>query len=107
MRSTCGVSALLSLALLCGSCSHPVNSSADSVKSISDAYWEFALRTNPELATQLGEYRYNDQLSEYSVAHYEAVNKEASALVNRLKAIDQSKLSESDRLDREILLGTR
>jgi len=106
MRSTCGVFALLSLALFRGSCSHPVNSSADSVKSISDAYWEFALRTNPELATQLGEYRYNDQLSEYSVAHYEALNKEASALVNRLKATDKSKLSESDRLDREILLGT-
>ena len=54
----------------------------------------------------MGEYRYNDQLSEYSIGHYEAVKKEALALAARLNAIDVTKLNEADRLDSAILLGT-
>jgi uncharacterized protein (DUF885 family) len=93
-------------AVLVCSCSRSTVPAADSLKSISDDYWEFFLRTNPESATQLGEYRYNDQLSEYSVAHNEAIKKEASTFVTRLQAIDAAKLSESDRLDHAILLST-
>ncbi len=76
------------------------------MKSIADAYWEFWQRTNPEMATQSGEYRYNDQLSEYSMGHYEVVKKDALALAARLKAIDVTRLNEADRLDSAILAGT-
>jgi uncharacterized protein (DUF885 family) len=93
--------------MLCGSCSRPADSvPVASVKPIADAYWEFWLRTNPEQATQLGEYRYNDQLSEYSIAHYEAIRNEAAGLIARLKAIDAVKLNASDRLDQAVLLST-
>ena len=98
---------LLCVALICGSCSHSTDSGAAlPVKAIADAYWEFWLRTNPEQATQVGEYRYNDQLSEYSIPHYAAVRTEASGLIARLKAIDAARLNASDRLDYAVLLGT-
>ena len=97
---------MLCFAPFCGSCSLSPAPTTDAAKSIADAYWEFWLRTNPERATQLGEYRYNDQLSEYSIGHYEAVKKEALALAARLNAIDVTKLNEADRLDSAILLGT-
>jgi uncharacterized protein (DUF885 family) len=96
----------LCLAVLCGACSHAPVSTADTVKSISDAYWEFWLRTNPEAATQAGEYRYNDQLSDYSITHAEAEKTEASALIARLKTIDASHLNEADRLDHAILMSS-
>ena len=93
--------------LVCTSCSRSVEPAAtDSVKSIADAYWEFWVRTNPESATQLGEHRFNDQLSDYSIAHNEAVKKEAAGLLARLKTVDTAKLSEADRLDHAILQGT-
>src|SRR4051812_30828010 len=101
----CCLSVLLSLALFCGSCSRPQPPAADSVKSIADAYWEFYLRNNPELGTQSGEYRYNDQLSEFSIAHNQAVKKDATALLARLRALDPTRLGEADRLDHAVLLG--
>lgn len=104
---SCNSVVLLCLILFCGSCSRPPAPTAQSsIKSIADAYWEFWLRNNPEQATQLGEYRYNDQLSEYSIAHFEDVRKGSSALLSRLKAIDVAKLNEADQLDHAILLST-
>src|SRR5215831_17996801 len=31
--------------------------------------WEFELRESPEQATQIGDYRYNDRWSDYSLSH--------------------------------------
>lgn len=92
------------LLLLCSACSHPADELT--IKPIADDYWAWWQRTNPEAATQAGEYQYNDQLSDYSIAHSEAVKKEAAVLVARLKALDAVKLDESGRLDHAILLGT-
>lgn len=39
------------------------------LRVLEDDYWDFYQRENPEAATQLGEYRYNDRLSDYSLAH--------------------------------------
>ena len=75
------------------------------VKSIADDYWAFVLRSNPEAATSLGEYQYNDQLPEYSIVHAEADKKMALALIVRLKALDVSALNESDSLDHALLLA--
>ena len=94
------------ISLVLGSCANPARTSADSVKSIADGYWPFWLRNNPEMATLVREYGYNNQLSEYSIAHYDAVRKDASAFVARLKSINPAGLTETDRLDHAILLGT-
>lgn len=104
-RSGCA-SALLCAAFILGSCSQAPAPPTESIQAISDDYWSFWLRTNPESATQLGELKYNDQLSEYSIGHYEAVKKESAALLARLKTLDASKLNEADRLDHAILRST-
>lgn len=97
------------LGLLCGSCSRqgpPAGPGGDTIKAVSDTYYDWWLRTNPEAATQLGEYRYNDQLSDLSAAHAESMKKDAEALAVRVKALDAAKLNEQERLDRAILIGT-
>jgi hypothetical protein len=38
------------------------------ISAVSDSYWAFYLRENPESATQLGEYKYNNRVSDYSGA---------------------------------------
>jgi uncharacterized protein (DUF885 family) len=74
------------------------------LRAFEDDYWNFFQRENPELATQLGEYRYNDRLSDYSLAHAAREKNEASQLLARLKALDTTDASEQDQLDRMLLV---
>jgi uncharacterized protein (DUF885 family) len=74
------------------------------LRAFEDDYWNFFLRENPEGATQLGEYRYNDRLSDFSLTHVAQLKKELSALLVRLQGISVS--SEQDQLDRTLLLET-
>ncbi len=90
-------------------CSKPQADTQDrqkKLRALADEYWETYLRENPEGATGLGEYKYNSKLSDYSLAHVEAVRKQSEDLLNRLKAVDVAGLSESDRLDQTLLVQT-
>lgn len=90
--------------ILLASLSAPAADAHKALRAFEDEYWSFYLRENPESATQLGEYRYNDQLSDFSLVHIAQVQKDLSALLARLKNISVS--SEQDQLDRTLLLET-
>ena len=49
--------------------------------------WQAGLRNNPERATAIGDYRYNDQLADYSLARIIQQNTENKAYLARLTAI--------------------
>ena len=66
--------------------------------------WQTTLKMNPTLATSVGDYRYNDQLSDYSLAasvsrHQRDVNDLA-----RIKAIDASGFPEQDLISHDLFL---
>ena len=67
-------------------------------------YWEARLKHQPEFASSIGDKRYNDQISDYSV---KAVNdwlaREQEFLL-QLAAIDPAGLSGQERTSRELLL---
>ena len=53
-----------------------------------DEYWQDNLRHSPEFASSIGDKRYNDQISDYSVKAYnEGLEREQGYLL-RLAAID-------------------
>lgn len=79
------------------------DSAADALKGICRDYWEFQLRTGPERATYLGDHRYDDKLSDYSLAGREAELKDIRDLKRRLDAIAVSNLTGEDRLTAELL----
>jgi uncharacterized protein (DUF885 family) len=67
-------------------------------------YWEETLKRRPEFASTLGDKRYNDQLSDYSV---KAVNDWLAAeqdLLMKLAVIDPAGLSDQDQTSRELLI---
>jgi uncharacterized protein (DUF885 family) len=68
-----------------------------------DEYYETDLKTHPEMATAYGDYRYNDQLNDYSLAGAENENQRDEAYLARLKAISVAGFSEQDRLSHEVL----
>jgi uncharacterized protein (DUF885 family) len=61
--------------------------------------WEYQLRTFPELATQVGDHRYNDKLSDYSADAIAKHNAHEIDFVKRLEAIKTSDFPEQERLN--------
>jgi uncharacterized protein (DUF885 family) len=66
-------------------------------------YLDKLLGKNPELATSLGEHRYDDRLSDYSQAGIQAQVQFQRQSIERLGQIDASKLSAVNRIDFAIL----
>src|SRR5882724_9489503 len=66
--------------------------------------WEFELRSQPEAATLYGDNRYNDKLTDYSVAAIQANYRQTQAFLRRFEPLDVSSLSEQDQLSKELML---
>jgi uncharacterized protein (DUF885 family) len=97
---------LATLAILLEACAPHTPAAGDGavkLKAIKDDWWQFYLRENPESATVLGEYKYNDKLSDGSLAHVPQVRQEASTLLARVEAVDPKSLSDTDQLDQSLL----
>ena len=62
--------------------------------------WEYELRESPELATMIGDYRYNDRWSDPSLAHAQQQKKDAQDWLARWR--DNPKA-----LERELALTPR
>src|ERR1700730_12317666 len=61
------------------------------------------LKNAPERATAFGDYRYNDQLSDHSLAAIDRHHSEDVAFLTRLKAIPTTGFSEQDILSHDLL----
>jgi uncharacterized protein (DUF885 family) len=68
-----------------------------------DEYWETELKTHPQMASAVGDYRYNDQLNDYSLAGEAGENQRDQAWLARLKAIAVAGFAEQDRLSHQVL----
>ena len=69
-----------------------------------DDYWQDGLRHAPEFASSIGDKRYNDQISDYSVKAYnEALEREQGFLM-RLAAIDATGFTPQETISRDLLL---
>jgi uncharacterized protein (DUF885 family) len=66
--------------------------------------WEYGLKDAPEFATIIGDYRYNDQVSDLSLAHVQQQKLDAEGFLKRFQAIDTSGFSEQDRLNQELMV---
>jgi uncharacterized protein (DUF885 family) len=66
--------------------------------------FENDLREDPESATALGDYRYNDKLAEYSLAAMTRRHASDQAFLARLKRIPTTGFSDQDRLSHDLLV---
>jgi len=66
--------------------------------------WEFELRSQPEAATLYGDNRYNDKLTDYSIAAIQANYRATKAFLQRFEALDVSSLAEQDQISKELML---
>ncbi len=74
------------------------------INDIFHEYWEDRLKHDPEFASSLGDKRYNDQTSDYSVgAVNDALAREQKFLL-RLAAIDPTGFTDQEKISQDLLI---
>jgi uncharacterized protein (DUF885 family) len=71
-----------------------------------EEYYQSELKAHPERATAFGDYRYNDQLDEYSLAALAGQHARDGAFLHRLEGIATDGFSEQDTLSHQVLRST-
>src|ERR1700731_785948 len=95
--------------LLLGRCAlaqdlKPVAERLAAQNALFDEQYETDLRNFPERATAFGDYRYNDQLADYSLAAIQRRHEADEAFLKRLEAIPTADFSDQDQLSHDLLI---
>ena len=79
------------------------NQSDQTLTQLLDTVWEFELESSPFLATNVGDPRGQDRLSDDSLEAIQSRADQRARFLEKLNAIPAGKLSESRQIDRELL----
>jgi uncharacterized protein (DUF885 family) len=82
----------------------PISERLAAQNALFDEYYEAELRNFPERATAFGDYRYNDQLADYSLAAIAKRDKSNREYLVRIEAISPAGFSEQDQLSHDLLI---
>ena len=66
--------------------------------------WEYNLRENPELATSIGDYRYNDRWSDLSLTHVAEHRHNLGEWLAKFEAVDSSGFAEQEQLSERLMV---
>ncbi|MGH9536893.1 MAG: DUF885 domain-containing protein [Terriglobales bacterium] len=72
--------------------------------SLFDEEWQYELRSDPETATELGDNRYNDRLSDHSPQFHQSDVEAKRKFMARFEAISPAGLPPQDVLSRDLML---
>ena len=81
----------------------PLASRIAAQNALFEEEYQADLKSHPERATSIGDYRYNDQLEDFSPAAYQRQNAADQDFLSRLKAISTAGFPEQDKLSHEVM----
>jgi uncharacterized protein (DUF885 family) len=84
--------------------SKPVAERLATQNALFEQYYQTELRNFPERATAYGDYRYNDQLAQYSLEAISERHRGDEEFLARIKAIATDGFSDQDRLSHDLLI---
>ena len=76
------------------------------LKAAIDEEWAYQLQVSPELATQAGDNRYNDRLTDYSEKSFADQVAHAEQMLHRMEAIDTAGFPEQEELNKVLMVRT-
>src|SRR5450432_1845768 len=82
----------------------PVEDRRKALNALFDQFWEASLEHSPEFASSIGDKRYNDQISDYSVKALNAWVEREQNYMLKLAAIDPTGFNDSEKTSREIMM---
>jgi uncharacterized protein (DUF885 family) len=74
------------------------------LNALLDEQWQYTMREAPEFATIIGDLRYNDKVSDFSLAHIAQQSKDAEAFLKRFEAIDTTGFPEQEALNKQLMV---
>nr|WP_242403388.1 DUF885 family protein [Asaia platycodi] len=69
-----------------------------------DEEWQYQLKNAPELATSIGDYRYNDRWSDLSLAHIKGSVPVLTGYLKRFEAIAPASLDDQRQISRAMII---
>ncbi len=82
----------------------PVADRSKTLNAIFSDYWEDRLKHEPEFASSIGDNRYNDRLSDFSVQAYNDSLARDRGFLNRLAEVDTTGMPDQEVLSKELLV---
>ncbi|MFY9742407.1 MAG: DUF885 domain-containing protein, partial [Candidatus Sulfotelmatobacter sp.] len=95
---------VLAVSFVFGQNPKPVSDRLAAQNAIFEEQYESDLRNFPLRATAYGDYRYNDQLGEYSLAAIDARHKTDEEFLARIQAISTEGFNDQDQLSHDLLI---
>jgi len=83
--------------------SDAVGSRIAAQNALFEEQYQADLKAHPERATAIGDYRYNDQVEDYSPAEYQRQDAADQGFLSRLNAISTAGFAEQDKLSHEVM----
>jgi uncharacterized protein (DUF885 family) len=81
-----------------------VEARSKALAALLNEIWQDRLKHSPEFASLIGERRYNDQLTDYSVKEINASLQRGLDYIQRLGAIDTAGLADQEKLSSELMM---
>ncbi len=81
----------------------PVADRVAQQNALFEEFYQTGLKNSPERATAVGDYRYNSQLGQYSLAEIARQHAEADDFLKRLQAIPTDGMNETDLLSHQLM----
>jgi uncharacterized protein (DUF885 family) len=97
---------LVGLAVPCMLAQTSVENRRGQLKAAIDEEWAYQLEVSPELATQAGDNRHNDRLTDYSEKSFADRVAHAEHMLHRVEAIDTSGFPEQEELNKVLMVRT-
>jgi len=82
----------------------PVTERRQAMNALFQQYWDASLERSPEVASTLGDKRWNDKISNYSVQAQNAWLEQEQNFMMKLAAIDAAGFTDAEKMSREMLL---
>ena len=89
---------------LCGACASSIEADKAALDRLFGEYYEFLLRSSPELATDVGRRDYDDRWTDYSRQGRDAFRAEQRSFLDRVHEISAEGLTEQESVSRELLI---
>lgn len=81
-----------------------VASGSRAFAALLDEEWQYQLRTSPELATTIGDYRYNRFWTDYSLEQVSKDSVTSAWFLKRFQAVDPAALTEQEQISRAMMI---
>lgn len=80
-----------------------LNARRNQLKKLLADQWEYELREQPEFASVIGDYRYNDRWEDISLAHVQQKKRDLQDWLSRFEAVDTTGFPEQERLSQALM----